>query len=1125
MQSQQFDLAADDAVAGFRLQRLELFNWGTFNHHVWHIEPDGHNTLLTGDIGSGKSTLVDAVTTLLVPHHRIVYNKAAGAENKERTLYSYIRGEYKSEKDDATQSAKAVALRDENNYTVLLGHFYNQGFDQRVTLAQVFWLKDQKHNPERYFVISETALSITEHFSGFGSDILNLKKQLRRMEHVTVLDNFKEYSNRFRHLFGINNEQALDLFYQTVSMKSVGNLTDFVRSHMLAKNDVDGRINELRRNFDNLNRAHEAVLKAKNQIEQLQPLVADGERYKKLDTEIAELRKCRDALVSCFAAYRVELVDKHIGQLDMDIQKMASRLEVLKKEIDYLRKQESNLKTSIDAQGGGRLQKLEEDIARLQQERDRKLDTCKQYHEYTEALSLQKVHHEGDFYLNRQQADNLLHEVEKTITALQNDHVDARIAIKEIEGQHQQINEELDSLKTRKSNIPLRNLTIRRELTETLELDENELPFVGELLQIDESEDEWEGAVERVLHNFGLSLLVPEHLYAQVSHYVDRTHLKGRLVYFKVHDKQELPKHYDQDPCSLVRKLRIKSDSEFYNWLEQELGKRFDYICCDSMEDFRRLPRAITMNGQIKSGGQRHEKDDRRSIHDRSHYVLGWSNENKIQTLETVLARLVQAKIQAEGHFASLDKQQQGLSDRRDSIRDLLKIKNFVEIHWQTIVQQIQMLETEKHEIEQSSDVLQSLRNQLQAVLSDLHAKEKTRESLGGKQGGLVQQRKDRQAEMEEAEQLVLLLTEVEREEFFPEVSKYQRQALPDKILTLKNLDKSQTAVRLFIQTQLDNNRSKLTGLTGRIIRQMQVYNDTYEAETNEVDASLDAVDEYASMLTTLQTEDLPHHEDRFKQLLNEGTINSIALFQNQLDKERQEIREKIDTINISLGGIEYNPGTYIKLVLDKTQDIEVRVFQQDMKACLAHSLDDIDIYNETKFMQVKSIIDRFNGREGQVDQDRKWTRKVTDVRNWFIFSASERWEEDGTEKEYYSDSSGKSGGQKEKLAYTILASALAYQFGLEWGATQSRSFRFVVIDEAFGRGSDESTRYGLELFKKLNLQLLIVTPLQKIHIIEDYIRAVHYVDNEGGKNSVIRNLTVEEYKVEKLAYQQRTNR
>jgi uncharacterized protein YPO0396 len=145
----------------------------------------------------------------------------------------------------------------------------------------------------------------------------------------------------------------------------------------------------------------------------------------------------------------------------------------------------------------------------------------------------------------------------------------------------------------------------------------------------------------------------------------------------------------------------------------------------------------------------------------------------------------------------------------------------------------------------------------------------------------------------------------------------------------------------------------------------------------------------------------------------------------------------------------------------------------------------------------------------------------VTDVRNWFNFSASERWREDGAEKEFYSDSSGKSGGQKEKLAYTILASALAYQFGLEWNTNRSRSFRFVVIDEAFGRGSDESARYGLELFKKLNLQLLIVTPLQKIHVIEDYIAAVHFVYNQDGRNSVVRNLTLEEYRAEKERYLQ----
>jgi uncharacterized protein YPO0396 len=139
-------------------------------------------------------------------------------------------------------------------------------------------------------------------------------------------------------------------------------------------------------------------------------------------------------------------------------------------------------------------------------------------------------------------------------------------------------------------------------------------------------------------------------------------------------------------------------------------------------------------------------------------------------------------------------------------------------------------------------------------------------------------------------------------------------------------------------------------------------------------------------------------------------------------------------------------------------------------------------------------------------------------VRHWFTFSASERWREDDSEFEHYTDSGGKSGGQKEKLAYTVLAASLAYQFGLEAGANRSRCFRFVVIDEAFGRGSDESARYGLELFKRLDLQLLIVTPLQKIHIIEPYVASVGFVHSEDGRLSMLRNLTIAEYQAERAA-------
>ena len=68
------------------------------------------------------------------------------------------------------------------------------------------------------------------------------------------------------------------------------------------------------------------------------------------------------------------------------------------------------------------------------------------------------------------------------------------------------------------------------------------------------------------------------------------------------------------------------------------------------------------------------------------------------------------------------------------------------------------------------------------------------------------------------------------------------------------------------------------------------------------------------------------------------------------------------------------------------------------------------------------------------------------------------------------------------------------------------------MIDEAFGRGSDISSRYALELFAKLGIQLLIVTPMQKVHVIAPYVRSIGYVDNVEGKYSRLVVLDTEEY-------------
>lgn len=1109
------DFVADDALTGFRLERLEVFNWGTFDERVWTLQADGRNGLLTGDIGSGKSTLVDAITTLIVPAQRIAYNKAAGADSKERTLRSYVQGYYKSERNEVTGTAKPVSLRDQNSYSVILGVFRNAGYDATVTLAQVFWMKDMQAQPARFFVCAERDLSIAADFSRFGSDIAQLRKKLRTLG-AEIEDTFPKYSAWFRRRFGIENEQALELFHQTVSMKSVGNLTDFVRSHMLEPFDVAPRIGALITHFDDLSRAHESVLKAKRQVELLTPLVADCDRYGDETQALEGWRACREALKPYFAGLKLGLLERRLQLLDEDHVRATTRKERYEEARDQARQHVDDLRRAVAEQGGDRIEQLASEIRELERESTRRRERAQRYADIVGKLGETAAADETTFVSQRQRLAERRTSLAEQEAEQQNAITEWSVAFREGRSRREALDAEIASLKARRNNIPKEQITLRESLCAALGLDEDALPFAGELIQAREDARDWEGVAERLLRNFGLSLLVPDEHYADVAAWVDRTHLRGRIVYFRVRpvrgsgSADEVELHRD----SLVRKLAIKPDSPFYAWLEREIGRRFDYACCATQEQFRRETRAITRAGQLKAPGERHEKDDRHALEDRSRYVLGWSNTAKI-------AALVAQQHALETHLGQIGQKlgdaQRKQSTLREQIESLVRVSEFVdfrELDWASCAAAIARLAHEKARLEAASDALAVLTAQLESAQAALKKSEAEISETHAELGGIQAKREAAEALRDETRTLAAETDAT----LVARIEALRAATLGEHQLSVESCDNRERDVREALTARIDNETKALGRLAEKIVKVMAAFKDAYKLETADFDASLDAVFEYRTMLAHLQADDLPRFEARFKELLNVNTINEIANFHAQLARERETIKERIALINESLTQIDYNAGRYITLETQPSPDAEIRDFQNDLRACTENELTGSDDaqYSEAKFLQVKRIIDRFRGREGLTDQDRRWSAKVSDVRNWFLFAASERWREDESEYEHYSDSGGKSGGQKEKLAYTILAASLAYQFGLEWGAVRSRSFRFVVIDEAFGRGSDESAQYGLKLFQKLNLQLLIVTPLQKIHIIEPFVSSVGFVHNDGGRASKLRNLTIEEYRARK---------
>lgn len=1115
MSESSFELGfvSDDKLAGFRLRRLEVLNWGTFDGRVWSLELDGRNGLLTGDIGSGKSTLVDAITTLLVAPQRLAYNKAAGADSKERSLRSYVLGHYKSERNDMTGSAKPVALRDASSYSVILAVFHNTGFDQTITLAQVFSCKEANGQPARFYVATEKALSIRGDFADVGSDLNALRKRLRSAG-AEVDDSYAKYSAWFRRRFGIDNEQALDLFHQTVSMKSVGNLTDFVRGHMLEPFDVKARIDALIVHFDDLNRAHEAVKKAQTQVRLLTPLVEDVARHRQLSADIEHLRACRDSLRADFAARKLALIDTRLRDLGEEYDRANAAHLKFAAMRDAQRREVLEIERAIADNGGDRLERLAAEIERSARLRDERTARARRYDEHCRRLDETPARQSEAFEAQRVRLLERRGALVEQEARIENLATEQRVAMAGLRKTHTALQAEIDSLERRKSNIDAQQIEIRVAIANALGIAEDELPFAGELIQVREEARDWEGAAERLLRNFGLSLLVRDAHYPAVAAWVDRQHLRGRLVYYRIVPRRSRAER-SLDAGSLVRKLAIKPDSTHFDWIEQELIERFDYLCCEDQARFQSAARAVTRSGQVKDLRGRHEKDDRHRIDDRSRFVLGWSNLDKLQALSANRRELEKAIADSGAGIAALQTQMSELRRQLDTLVALAQFESFDEIDDGALVRAIADMTAERERLANASDVLKQLAERLQVAQQALIDGERHVDSASDR-------RTRAHERMNVAEQLRMRTaqdaTPVDAA-IAASIEAQRREKFGEAQLSVDNCDARERELRESLQTRIDAEEAKGKRLRDKIIQAMAAFKDAFKLETAEFDASLDAAFEYENLLTQLNGDDLPRFLARFKELLNVNTINEIANFNAQLARERETIRERIAQINDSLTKIDYNPGRYIALEAELSQDADVRSFQAELRACTEDQLTGSDDaqYSEAKFVKVKSIIDRFRGRDGLSDIDKRWTAKVTDVRNWFSFAASERWRHDDGEHEHYSDSAGKSGGQKEKLAYTILAASLAYQFGLEWGAVRSRSFRFVVIDEAFGRGSDESAQYGLRLFEQLNLQLLIVTPLQKIHIIEPFVSSVGFVHNEGGRASKLRNLRIEEYRAQKV--------
>jgi uncharacterized protein YPO0396 len=560
----------------FRLVKPSVYNWGTFaGLHQVPIVPGGFLIVGRSGSGSGKSTLLDAYTVLLIPPRWTSFNAAAREGDRSRTdrnLVTYVRGAWADQSSADTGEIASRTLRPGTTWSALAAE-YADGNGAVVTLIQVFWIRgtgNATQDLKRHYMIAGRPFDLRRELAGFAED-LDLRGLKRDLPDVSHFSEYARYGERL--LLRIDSEMALKLPHKTQSAKNLGDLNSFPPEFMLDPPRTFGVADRLVEEFAALDQAHRAVVTAREQIEVLAPARDAYAAHGKTEQQLLDLDRQLHAIDPFLKQRRRDLLEVDLAGLDVEDRALSGREAAQQARVDQDYAQLDRLHERHRARGGGRIEQLERDID--QAGREPRLDNRNEAERLCRNLDWTLPDAPKSLAALTDRARDVVERWQQRQEQMEQERDGVRDRHKVVFAALTDAEAELTALLRQPSNIPARMLALRVQIADGLGLPEEAMPFVGELVQVKPGAADWRGAIERVLHNFALSLIVDHRHYAAVSRYVNDTHLGQRLVYHRV--ERDAPRTTTSlRPGSMVAKLDLKA-SPYRDWLFDELSRRFDY--------------------------------------------------------------------------------------------------------------------------------------------------------------------------------------------------------------------------------------------------------------------------------------------------------------------------------------------------------------------------------------------------------------------------------------------------------------------------------------------------------------------------------------------------------------------
>jgi uncharacterized protein YPO0396 len=1077
-----------------RLCRIQLHNWGTF-HGGHELDVPRKGLLLTGESGSGKSSILDAISAVLMRPGETRFNAAAQdgpAGDRDRTPMSYVRGAYRKQSDDTTGEVRPGYLRPAATVSgIALG--FEDGRGRVVTAVRVLHVAGNSSAAaalrtayllfDREFPLAEAlALSLK------GIDRRRLK---RALSPLCAEDTYTKFGVLLRRETGIGSEAAQRLLHRTQSAKSLTSLDALLRDFMLDAPATLGLADQAVDQFRALQDAHATVVDARHQVEVLLPqreLWATHRKAAEQRDEVAALKDSVDAFQSTVLA---ELAERDLDRARVQCEEARherTRSERGESEAAIVEREAAQV---LLTRGGTDLQLVDRDLAevrgrmeRIDQERARLLPAL-------ERLDAQQPETAGQFA-----AAQALARRERTAIAEETDALRAGSGplFAAREGALARIEElsgEIRSLRSRRSKLPSSLVAVRDELAEAADESPTSLPFAGELMDV--RDESWQGAVERLLHSLAITILVPERLYDTVSRTVEGRHWGQRVSYERVRERR--PREDDQRQGRTVLSVLQLSESPLQSWLRARLSRGFPHVLVEDVAELARHERALTRAGQIKTRDL-HVKDDRYRVEDRRRWVIGTNN---LALLELQARELDEARTELAAQdraLADVEKRRTGLDSRS---RDLDRL---LETSWEAIdrasaAQDLVSLEQRRTRLLSDRDLAQ-LQEDHRRAEAQLEAARSAHQQARDAHRDLEQQIVSAEEDLGRARHALEVspLPEGHRAALETRVTgtrRMTRATLPDAIRAVDNaLNAEFNAAERALRTSESKLSEARTAYLGR----------WRERSANLVDA-LDATPDFLAILSRLESDRLPDFEDRFRHLLRTQSQNNIGQLRSVISQAIRDVHQRLAPVNESLQATAFDTErrTWLTLVARQRHTDEVTDFLAELLAITQGAFgqaEETTAQIEERFARMDRLLRRLGSAE---TAHLSWRRRVLDTRLHVEFVAREL-DESGEVLDIYRGSDGRSGGQRQRLVTFCLAAALRYQ--LTDRADGAPPYGTVVLDEAFDKTDIHFTRAGLEVFRAFGFQLLLATPLKMLQTIEEYVGGAAVVSKSALNRSTV---------------------